>query len=139
MKLKDAFKAFVVGSSVLAFVWTFLYVGQAWRKNRPANFPITWAFVMLPYLFGIVNVLANVIPSKSSNAYTVKMFITGALFGVLLSTIGRFLAKAPEKLDAFGWPDKKWLPSAVAPIFYALIWGLVINFINRTTSVATIF
>lgn len=130
--------SFVAGSSVLAFLPTFLYVGHAWRTSAidKGQFPYALFSILVPVFFGLANVVANRIPSKSSKGYTIKMAITGAIFGLVLSIIGSRFLDIPEKLNAFGWPDKPWLPVATAWLLYALIWVTGINALNRYLGIA---
>ncbi len=134
---KDSFRAFVAGSSILAVAITFTYVGGAYLKNdRPKDFPYPWFALIVPVLFGLWNIVLNRIPSHSSSGYTKKMILGGAVFGLLLSFLGSVVLDVPKKLNAFGWPKKKWIPLATAWALYAVIWGVIVNLINRGTGVA---
>lgn len=134
-----AFQAFVVGSSVLAVGLTLAYTGRAWTTaNMPRTYPFVASVLLLPVVFGLSNMLVNSVQADSSRAYTLQMLIFGAVFGLGLSTVGRFVVRAPEKLRAFGWPDKKWLPTVAAPVLYALVWGVLINLLNRGAGIANI-
>lgn len=130
--------SFAVGSSVIAVAVTFSYVGLAWWKNKPSSFNFPLFSLLLPVLFGLWNVCLNRVPSSGSGGYTLKMCMGGAVFGVLLSTLGSVVLDVPKKLGSFGWPNRKWLPLATAWVLYTAIWGVIVNTLNRWTGAAVI-
>ena len=123
-------KSFVVGSSLPATVWTFSYLGAAYRKHPTDALPMTAVPIAVPALFGIVNAAVNAIPTSTSIGYTIRMFIVGALFGLGLSLFGTFGLNLPVKLFQAP-PSERFKYLLIAPIIYAFIWGIVVNYLNR--------
>ena len=123
-----------------AVIFTLAYVGAANARRASAGerpFPFEVAVIAIIVLYGIVNMLANMLPgpAASSREYTVRMVVTGLLFGLMLSFIGAVLLDLPRKL--FGFSDaNRYLPLLIAPLVYALIWGIPINALNRFMYVA---
>lgn len=135
--LRRDLTSFVVGSSVLCAGITILYVGLAWRETRTSAFPFEKFALGIAVLYGIYNIILNrfalLLPQspKQSLQYTLLMIGGGALFGLGLSFLGSKVMKVPQKLGAFGYPGKPWLPLVTAWLLYALIWGVVVNLVNR--------
>ena len=123
-------KSFIVGSSLPATVWTFSYLGAAHKQHPTDALPVETVPVMVPALFGLVNAAVNAFPASSSAAYTWRMVVTGALIGFVLALIGTFGLELPTKL--FQAPEsQKYKYLFIAPILYAAIWGIVVNYMNR--------
>lgn len=130
-------KSFVVGSSLPATVWTFSYLGVAHRAHPTKALPIEAVPVIVPALFGIVNAAVNTIPASSSEAYTIRMFVVGGLFGFLLAVAGTFGMNLPVEL--FQAPEsERFKFLLIAPFLYAVIWGIVVNYMNRYFGLAPV-
>jgi len=128
-QLKRDFKAFVAGSSILAVLVTFTYVGLAWKRTRTTNFPYEMFAIFLPVLFGLWNVFLLRFQTKNVWVYSSVMTVGGMLFGLMLSFVGSQIMHVPQKLQSFGWPDTL-LPLKTAWILYGVVWGVIVNFIN---------
>jgi len=126
-------KNFVAGSSIIAVMVTFIYVFSAWRKaGKPESFPIMGFVFLVPVLFGIWNVvLQMVVRRKKKWSPRIIYVIGGAIFGLMLSFLGSRVLGVPEKLSSFGYPDKPWLPLVTAPFLYAAIWGVLVYAANQ--------
>ena len=123
-------KSFIVGSSLPATIWTFSYLGAAYKKHPTDALPIEAVPIGVPALFGLVNAAVNAIPASSPESYTIRMFIVGALFGLGLSLFGTFGLDLPVKL--FQVPEtNRFKFLFIAPVLYAAIWGIVVNYMNQ--------
>lgn len=135
--MENSIKSFIVGSSLPATIWTFSYLGAAHIKNPTDALQTEIVPLVVPALFGIVNAGVNLLPASSSASYTIRMVVTGFLFGLGLALFGTFGLQLPQKL--FGYSDdKKYQPLLIAPILYALIWGVAVNWLNRYFGLARI-
>ncbi len=124
--VKTYIKAFVVGASYPMIVSTMLYIGLASIK-RPEALTFPYVVLALIPVFGVVNMLAVAMGISQSYGW---MALLGAVFGLLLSLVGTFLADAPRKL--FGWTGiERYRGIMVAPFLYAAIWGLMGTSLNR--------
>ena len=123
-------KSFIVGSSLPATIWTFSYLGAAHKQHPTDALPVEAVPIAVPTLFGLVNAAVNAIPVSSSTTYTWRMWIVGALFGFALALVGTFGLELPTKL--FQAPEsQRFKYLFIAPILYAAIWGIVVNYMNR--------
>ena len=126
-------KSFIVGSSLATFIFTFLYMGYAYRQKatkegaEAARQVLQYEVfaVMIPLIFGIVNVMAN----WYGPASTMRMALFGAAVGFFLSNIGTFVLHLPTEL--FG-ATNRYQYLWIAPLLYAAIWGIVVNWLNRS-------
>ena len=131
--MERALGAFVIGSSLPATIWTLTYTGLAMMKKGAAG-PDILAYpkvaIAIPLLFGIANVLANIGVCPAGWSYTIRMALVGAVFGLGLAMVGTFLLDLPRKI--FGFDDSNWwVPLLIAPLMYAVIWGMGVNVLNR--------
>lgn len=78
--------------------------------------------LLLPFAFGVFGVLNyNVNKGGSYNS-----LLVGAIFGLLLSIVGRFYLDLPKKL--FLLPNnKQYTVHLYAPVIYALIFYIIIS------------
>lgn len=137
--MPSSLAAFVIASSLLCVVFTYSYVAQAYRRKVQKDGAVAardtlqyeWLPIMVPLLFGIVNVIANFgVRPPLGFGYTVRMMIAGMFVGLVLSSVGTFGLDLPTKL--FGLPEaEKHKYLFIAPLLYAAIWGVVVNFLNR--------
>jgi hypothetical protein len=139
--LKYGGRAFVVGSSLVATILTFLYVGHAWQQKHGKHDDDAFRYevfaIGLPLVFGIVNALvqSKALTKAVGGSYYVKMAIVGALVGIGLSYYGNFYVDLPK--DLFGMSkDKRKNTLVFTPIVYALVWGLLIASLNKFMKVA---
>jgi hypothetical protein len=77
--------------------------------------------IMIPLLFGIFNEINTIVIKKYNNIN--YSLIVGAIFGLLLSSIGRFYLNLPKLL--FGFKQNEHNVHIIAVILYALIFRLI--------------
>lgn len=123
-----AAKAFVVGSSLPATIVSLFYIGRAYLGKATHPLEFEYIAVGIPVLFGLFNVAA--IMFKGSRKVTRRdMIITGLVFGLFLSTVGTRIFDMPTKI--FDFPkDKAYVPMLIAPLLYAVVWGINVYAIN---------
>jgi len=105
---------FIKGSSIVAALPTFLYVGYYQMQNRnsllkTASSPELKSFLSIPYEIMVIGILVsygityslmkrNIDVEDSNVTKLTKVAIHGAILGVILSIIGRFALDLPVKM-----------------------------------------
>lgn len=141
------FSHFILGSSVVSAIPTLLYVGIAQRNNRislinDSNSPELASFLSIPFetifigilvAYGISHALINLDSDSDDpdDAYPSKLSVAtkGAIFGLVLSLIGRFVLNLPVKMFKMKTEDA-WMVHPIAMIIYAIIM-LYVDFIDK--------
>ena len=97
METKKIVNAFVVGSSIVSTIISFLYIGNAFRNsNRPSDVQYETFPVFIPIMFGIANIMNVLLVQKYPK--TESAIFSGAALGLLFSIIGRFGLDLPVKI-----------------------------------------
>lgn len=120
---KNNIHAFFLSSSLPASMITLAYLAYGYAKEkRPNDVPYELFGLLVPLIFGIFGVLNyNATKFGSYNS-----LIVGALFGLIISLIGRYVFNIPLKL--FGLKDNKQrIVHLYAPILYSLIFYIIIS------------
>lgn len=120
-------KAFVVGSSLPATVWTLIVTGLSHGHNPcPKDVDYETLAVVVPAAFGLFNAILVHFPGENPQR---RMAYAGLLFGVIAATYGTcatdlhcHILRIPPRLRflAFLWE----------PLFYAFVWGVVVHQLN---------
>ena len=125
----DYLLAFIIGSSIIIFLITFLYVGYAYRKsNRPDDLPYEIAPVIIPIMYGLFNIINVGLQSKGYSPNIA--FIVGAIMGEIFSLVGRFKYNLPILIFGFD-KSNAYLVHLIAPILYGLIFRFPLQKINQ--------
>ena len=122
MNVKKTINIFLLSSFIS--IITIGYIGNAYNnKNHPPTIPYELFPIFIPLLYGIFGVINYHIVSNYGNNHSI---IVGMVFGILLSTIGRFGLDLPVKL--FNFTKKtSYKVHIYAIIMYAIIFRLLIT------------
>ena len=118
---KSKLLGFIVASSLPITFWPLAGLGiAAHRADADFNFAI--AAIVIPLLFGMFHALSIALNLPNSRkAY----FVVGALLGLVMASIGTFIAHVPETV--YGLTDnRKYLALLGGPLFYGAIWGFAL-------------
>ncbi len=127
--MTDYLLAFIIGSSIIIFLLTFLYVGYAYRKSdRPDSIPYEIAPIIIPIMYGFFNVINVALQTKGYSPNIA--FVVGAIMGEIFSLIGRFGYDLPVLIFGFN-KDNAYLVHLIAPILYGLIFRFPLQKINQ--------
>jgi hypothetical protein len=120
----NVINTFLKSSSFPTFIITFSYLGLAFRKNnRPSDIPYELFAIFLPLLFGIGGVINKyIIELTNQSNYSL---LVGALFGLMLSSIGRFGYNLPVKIFDFN-KENEHMVHLHAIILYSLIFRFIV-------------
>jgi hypothetical protein len=104
---------------------TFVYLGMAFKKHgRPSEIPYELFPIFLPILYGLFGVINYKIISKYKNV-NYSLFV-GALLGITLSFIGRFMLNLPTKIFDFT-KKNEYKVHMYAIVIYALIFRFIVT------------
>lgn len=125
----DNLLAFIIGSSIVLFFITFLYVGYFYKlAGRPDDVPYELMVLFIPMMYGIFNVI-NVNLQKRYNLGPNVSLIVGGMLGLTFSTIGQSI-NLPTKIFNFT-PETKYYVHFIAPVLYALIFRFTAQPLNN--------
>lgn len=126
-ELKKNVAAFVVGSSIICTIITFLYTGNAYKRSgRRPDVPYENIPVVVAILFGFFNVLNVHLTKKYGNNVS---FLVGGLMGLTFSSIGRFGMDLPTKIFGFNRKNE-YLVHLYAFVLYGLIFRFIVQPLN---------
>jgi len=113
--------AFVVASSLPVTIWPLAGLGLAAHRSG-ADFDFAIASIVIPLLFGSFHALSTTLAlPRSRKAY----FCVGAVLGLLMASIGTFIAHIPETVYGL-YDNRKYLALLGGPLFYGAVWGFVL-------------
>ena len=132
LSVRDSLLSFWIGSSIASGLVSFGYIGDGfsrWRKsgnwnvNRDIN-KFEWIMGAILVLLGIFNVIAqNLVHEQKWYFWNV---IIGAMFGLVLSSIGRFVFNFPVRVFKFTI-GREWMVHPMAMGLYAVVFGTLIG------------
>ena len=122
--MKSEIIAFIVSSSVLVFIFTYLYLIITYKSNTNNKIAIENLLFPIPILYGIFGTINYIIIRKfDCDNYSL---LVGGLFGLILSIIGRFIFDLPNKLFNIK-KEKEYIVHIVAFVSYALIFRIILT------------
>lgn len=126
MKLLKAFIAgIVVPSIILPIILTILLLlGRKDLLSIPfLHFiPIIWGFWNMFYFAFLKYALID----RTQNQ---RLFMSGAILGLLIALFGTFFFDIPERIGLIGW--FKYLPILLAPILYGIFFRFLVKDLNH--------
>jgi energy-converting hydrogenase Eha subunit A len=109
-----------LATSALSII-TLSYLGIAYHlKNKPKDIPFEYFPVIIPIFYGITGIIIYQLKRK----YNIPSYILGAIVGLLLSLIGRFILQLPTKLFNFT-KDNEYQVHIYAIILYGFIFQFI--------------
>ena len=124
--MENIIKSFLIGSSYFVTIFPFSYLGL---NNLKTNTIKSYEYVplFLPIYFGIINVISYFIKTNNEQQ---KMFIIGAISGLILSLIGWKIFNLPNKLFNIKL-NQEYKVVFIAMILYSLIFGIIVHNLNK--------
>jgi len=133
LSTRDSLLSFWIGSSIVSGAVSIGYIGAGfsrWRAsgdwsvgNDVNNFE--WMIGAVLVLLGIFNIIAQNLVAWSGGWYWWNLII-GAVFGLVLSSIGRFGFNFPVRV--FNFPiGRDWLVHPMAMALYAFVFSTLIG------------
>lgn len=132
MNFKTFCKSIMSGMFFPAVFLTFTY-SILWSCNITnfKFFPAQFLVMYIPMLFGITNVIhlwvGDSCPIKN---YYLRLWVTGGILGVIVSTFGVFVLNIPSVLFNVSGIIS-YLPLIFLPIIYGAIFRYIINWLNK--------
>lgn len=111
--------AFIAGSSLPSVAVTMMYVGYYFRKKGgPSDIHFEKFALVIPLFYGIFAVIEK--------KYIKNPLVTGALLGLFLSFMGRFILGLPQKMFGFS-SQNEYQVHIIAMILYAMIFKFIVK------------
>lgn len=111
--------AFIAGSSLPSISVTMLYIGYYFRKNGgPSDIHFEKFALFIPFFYGIFAVIEQ--------KYIKNPLISGALLGLSLSLMGRFILGLPQRMFGFT-TENEYQVHIIAMILYAGIFKFIVK------------
>jgi len=133
LSLKNNLISFLVGSSIIGGLVSFSYIGVGFAKWRDGdlweNYHFEWMMGGVLVLLGLFNIIAqNLVNEYNWYGWNI---IVGMIFGLVLSSIGRFGFDFPVKIFGFN-EDNAWLVHIYAMLLYGfIVFGGIIGGISH--------
>lgn len=113
----------IILSSLVSLI-TIGYVSNGYYKNnKPSKVPYNDIIIIIPILYGIMGIINYIVTSKLGINWS---FIVGAIFGLLLSLVGRFVLDLPRLIFNFK-KDNEYLVHIYAIMLYGCIFRFIIT------------
>lgn len=126
----DYLLAFIIGSSIIITLITFLYLGRAYQKaDRPKDIPYETVAIFVPVMYGLFNVINYILQVKYNQSPNIS-FIVGGTMGLIFSLIGRFGYDLPVRIFNFT-KEREHYVHFIAPILYGLIFRFSLQPFNQ--------
>ena len=125
-------KALVIGSSLPATIWPL--AGLGYKSRHLPEGTLDWLVIGLffPILFGLTNIVTLMLPGRKGMP---QMFAIGALMGLVSASTGTFVYNIPEIVYGLKG-NERYLALVLGPIFYGLVWAIVVRWLNELFGVA---
>jgi len=135
--MRTYLRAFFVGSSFPVLIWPFLYLGLSFTFNPTAPFAMGIVPITLPIVLGIANMIYVFTEEKwSSDFGNKRLWIFGAVYGLLLSLYANFVSNLPRDLFLLTGPVQ-YLTIPFAIVVYSLIWRFIIKYLNKVVGISS--
>jgi len=141
LSTKENLISYLVGSSTIGGLISFVYIGYGfynWRNgdgstsNTAYNLPFEWMMGIVLILLGLFNVIAQNLIHESTDHWYGWNFIVGAMFGLMLSSIGRFGFDFPVLVFGFTRSDE-WTVHLHAMLLYGIVvFGGIIGNVSKS-------
>ena len=115
-------RVFII-SSIVSLI-TLGYLGLAYiKKGYPSNVPYKLFILVIPVVYGLFGIINKYVIGRFGIEYSL---VCGALFGLILSYIGRFVLHLPQLLFDFT-EETEYQVHLVAIVLYAGIFRYIIT------------
>lgn len=114
--------AFLIGSSILSGLISFLYIGHGMHRKPRQNIRYEWIMGGVLIILGLTNILSQRLKRKTRWS----PILAGVLTGLILSFTGRFVYDFPVTVFDFTRSNENMV-HVYAMILYSLIHYFVID------------
>jgi len=130
--MNQIMREFIIGSSVSIF--QLFYVGIAYSRlnsEEKARLKLSYGYLtaILPIFYGLTYVILNENLKPFIKNQRVRLFILGGIAGEFYSLVGHFGLQIPETIFKSKSPN---LVHIIAPIMYSIIYGVWIDFVEKS-------
>jgi hypothetical protein len=122
INFKKQLNIFVIALAASVITLSYLSAAYVKKKCQP-ELHFELFFIFVPLIYGIFGLVNYYIVQKFGTYYSL---LVGAIFGLLLSIIGRFVLNLPELLFNFT-PKNEYMVHIIAALLYAVIFQFLIT------------
>ena len=119
---QNALTSFIVGSSIPVVIWPLFGLAVAARRSG-ADLDFSMVGIFMPLIFGSFNSITYAI---GFNRTRKTMFLSGAVLGLMLASLGTFILHIPETVYGLVG-NQKYIMLLAGPIFYGSVWSFVLH------------
>ena len=123
---QNVFTAFIVGSSIPIVIWPLFGLAVAARRSG-ADLDFSMVGIFMPLIFGSFNSITYAI---GFNRTRKTMFLSGAVLGLMLASLGTFILHIPETVYGL-LGNQKYIMLLAGPIFYGSVWSFVLHTLEK--------
>ena len=123
---QNVFTAFIVGSSIPIVIWPLFGLAVAARRSG-ADLDFSMVGIFMPLIFGSFNSITYAI---GFNRTRKTMFLSGAVLGLILASLGTFILHIPETVYGLVG-NQKYIMLLAGPIFYGSVWSFVLHTLEK--------
>jgi hypothetical protein len=127
MKMRDALRGFVIGSSLPATIWPLAGLGFESRHLQAGVLDWLMIGLFFPALFGLTNALTVSLPGRKGWA---QMLTIGAVMGLVSASVGTFLLNIPEIVYGLHG-NSRYLALLGGAAFYGVVWAFPVRWLNE--------
>ena len=123
---QNALASFIVGSSIPVVIWPLFGLAVAARRSG-ADLDFSMVGIFMPLIFGSFNSITYAI---GFNRTRKTMFLSGAVLGLMLASLGTFILHIPETVYGL-LGNQKYIMLLAGPIFYGSVWSFVLHTLEK--------
>ena len=123
---QNALTSFIVGSSIPVVIWPLFGLAVAARRSG-ADLDFSMVGIFMPLIFGSFNSITYAI---GFNRTRKTMFLSGAVLGLMLASLGTFILHIPETVYGL-LGNQKYIMLLAGPIFYGSVWSFVLHTLEK--------
>jgi len=123
---QNALTSFIVGSSIPVVIWPLFGLAVAARRSG-ADLDFSMVGIFMPLIFGSFNSITYAI---GFNRTRKTMFLSGAVLGLMLASLGTFILHIPETVYGLVG-NQKYIMLLAGPIFYGSVWSFVLHTLEK--------
>ena len=107
-------------------IWPLFGLAVAARRSG-ADLDFSMVGIFMPLIFGSFNSITYAI---GFNRTRKTMFLSGAVLGLMLASLGTFILHIPETVYGLVG-NQKYIMLLAGPIFYGSVWSFVLHTLEK--------
>ncbi len=123
---QNTLTSFIVASSLPVVILPLFGLAVASRRSG-ADLDFSMVGIFMPLIFGAFNAIIYAIGINRTRR---TMFLSGAILGLMLASLGTLVLHIPE--NVYGMVgNQKYIMLLAGPIFYGSVWAFVLHTLEK--------